>query len=163
MARDTDATLDWSRDPAPSVWAPRLRRILDAQAALYETLDRLSASQRALIDSEDTEGLLRLLADRQETLARLERSNEHLAPFRERWADLMGRLDEADRRGFEARIDGLAERIAGIARRDEQDQEALSQRRGAATAQIAQIARTRGALSAYGGRRGGATYQDREG
>ena len=164
MAEQPVPTPDADRFADSARWAPRLRRILEDQAALYDALDRLSASQRALIDADDADGLLRLLADRQDALARLSESNDALTPFRTRWADLMERLPDDARTDFESRIDTLAEQVSTIAQRDEADQRALADRRSVATTQIAEVARGRSALNAYGGRRGvGPTYQDREG
>lgn len=148
----------------PSRWASRLDRVLAEQESLYAALDALSRSQSPLIESDDGPGLLRILAQRQETLERIAASNEEFAPFRANWAELMNRLDEARRASFDARIDALAGRIGQIARRDEEDQRALGARQTRTTERLADLARGRSALGAYGPASSrGPRYQDREG
>lgn len=160
--RTIDNTAD--RFGPPERWAPRLDRVLAEQESLYAALDALSESQAPLIESDDGPGLLRILAQRQETLERIAASNEEFAIFRANWSELMNRLDDDRRAKFDARIDALAERIEHIARRDEEDQRALGARQVRTTERLADLARSRSALGAYGPSASrGPRFQDREG
>lgn len=155
---------DADRFGPPSRWAPRLDRVLAEQETLYAALDALSQSQAPLIESDDGPGLLRVLAQRQETLERIAASNEEFAPFRANWADLMNRLDDGRRASFDARIDSLADRIERIAKRDDEDHRALGARQVRTTERLADLARGRSALGAYGPASSrGPRFQDREG
>lgn len=161
-ARTNDSDTD-NRFLDPRRWAPRLDRALAAHERLYESLDQLSASQAALIEADDGPGLLRVLAERQEAITRLAASNEDLAPFRANWSDLMSRLAPDQRASFDARVAALTERVEAIAQRDEADQRALGERQARTTGQLAEIARSRSAVSAYGRPSArGPRFQDRE-
>jgi flagellar biosynthesis/type III secretory pathway chaperone len=146
------------------VWAPRLRRLLTEQEELYESLERLAKGQSALIADGDAPGLLSILAERQTVLTALQRSNDEMAPFRERWNDLMQELPDAERGTLADRVESIAMRIERIAASDEADREALTARRVEVSDRLTDVTRSKSAVSAYGNPQArGPRFQDREG
>jgi len=151
----------------PDRWLPRLRRVLDAQHALYAELDGLSRLQAGLIESGDTSGLINLLSSRQVLIDQIATLNADLDPFVRSWARLLAQVLPDQRTELERRIASIDALIAGIARRDDDDRKNLDTRRRAASDSIGAAARARAATSAYGADLAGRTphvprYQDRE-
>ncbi len=144
---------------SPSVWMPRLTRILDEQVAQYTRLAELSKAQSALVREGDADDLLRLLAERQVIVERVNALNEDLAPFTRAWSELLPKLPQADRDSLRTRLDALDGLMVAIAQADDADRAALEQRRSSVSNEINGLGQQRGAVHAYGGDR--APYQPR--
>lgn len=109
--------------------------------SLIAELDALSRRQRALIESDDSEGLLTLLDSRQVVIERLEE------------------METRRPAGVQAHASDEA-LLASIRERDAQDQSRLVDRRDQVAAQLAELTSTRRALSAYAPREGTARFHD---
>jgi hypothetical protein len=144
----------------------RLNRLLEEQEALYAALDTMSREQGEHIHSEDTDALLGVLGRRQVVVDRLASVGAEFAPFKDKWPEMMARLDAASRTRFNERIDALASTVSAIAERDERDRAALEDRRGRIAGELDGVRRSRGAVAAYATNARvapGPRYQDREG
>lgn len=148
----------------PGAWYGQLTSLLEEQRSLCASLAELSRVQGDLVDSGDTDGLLRVLAERQVLVDRVSTINVAMDPFRQVRAEAMERLSVSDRVALQGRIGAIAELVDQIRTRDEADRAALEQRRGAIVEELTGVSRSRGALAAYGARAGGggARMQDRE-
>lgn len=152
------------------VWATggecgRVAELLDRQETLFLRLDALSRLQSRHVRDEETDELLRVLAERQSVVDSLDETSRELEPYRVRWERV---LDAArpDQRGRLARqVERLAELAAEIAARDDADRRAIERRRDSLAEDLAGVGRVRGAVAAYGGprQRPQPKFQDREG
>ncbi len=133
----------------PRLWGPRLQRILDRQHDLFGRLNELSLAQRLLIEQEDTDGLLDLLARRQSIIEQIDRTNEEVAPFSDAWERLSAQLPEATRLSLRERFEAVAALVSAIATRDEHDRALLSRRRDSIGDDLQNMGRSRGAMAAY--------------
>jgi flagellar biosynthesis/type III secretory pathway chaperone len=149
----------------PARWSPRLTRILDRQCELCHDLDALSGTQSELIVAGDTDGLLRLLAQRQALVDQLMKLSEESEPFRRKWETFMSRLPRAERERLDGRVAELKQLVERIGRRDDADCVALEHQRAAVSEQIGDLGRGRGAVAAYARRpaQTEARFQDRTG
>lgn len=151
---------------AGSVWTPeRALRALEEQRALCEKLDQLSLAQRTLIEGGRADALVELLTQRQVVIDRLDALSRHVEPLREGREGALSSLAAADR----ARVDELLEFVAAsterVRSRDDQDRAALERQRADVTRELVGMARSRGAMAAYGtpGPPAAPTYHDRQG
>jgi flagellar biosynthesis/type III secretory pathway chaperone len=148
----------------PSVWGPRLERLIARQTELYEQLLEMTESQRDLIDGDDEgEALVELLRARQGYVDEVAQHNELLEPFVSRWEELSASLDEATRASLTEKLSQLMELIDRMVKRDEAGREAIEARREALSGELNTISRNKTAVSTYA--RSGVTnpprYQDR--
>src|SRR3954470_21497024 len=81
----------------PARWLPRVQKLLDEQCELCVGLDSLSARQTQALGMGDTDGLLRILGQRQTLLDRVVEINAALEPFRANKEHLLGALGAAQR------------------------------------------------------------------
>ena len=140
-----------------------VERLLEQQQQLFSQLDAMSQRQSELIEAQDTDRLLSILAERQGVIDRIAQTSVRLEPYRASWDAVMGGLDELGRVRVRRRLDVLAETAERIARRDEADRRMLEVRRDAVAGEMMQVSRGRGALAAYqNGRESGPRMQDRE-
>lgn len=151
-ARDIPALPSPMGDPAE--WTPRIAGVLDRQISLYAELDQLSVSQAAIIEAEDSDALLTVLARRQNLIEGVERLNDELGPFRQQWDVLAPRLSEPQRQTLRQRLDRIAHLVELIAARDEADRRAMETRRARLSVEMGTASKARGAVAAYaaGGR-----------
>ncbi len=149
----------------PARLAERVAEILDRQIELFERLEALSADQRRLIDSRDTEALLALLSRRSNLVQRLDSVGKEFAPFRARWSEVLRTLAEAQRQSIENRLSQLEAVAERVAKRDEEDRLALAGERDDAARELASIKQGSAAVAAYGPgqARSEPRFHDREG
>lgn len=146
----------------PSVWAPRLARILDTQLELYTRLDALGPEQRRCIDEQAPERLLDVLARRQSIIEEIQAANELIEPFSRDWSRLAPALSESQRAALRERFDRVAALVEAICRRDDDDRRALELERARVGSELGTVARARGAVNAYGKPgESGPRFQDR--
>ena len=96
---------------------PQLHRLLELfgqEQACYTRLLDQSRSQRTLIDAGDADGLLRILADKQHTLARMQRIEDELAPAKDQWIELRHRLDEGERELLDDALSTVEQLLAEV-------------------------------------------------
>lgn len=124
--------------------------LLDRQLQLYRNLQTLAQQQADLVTTGNPDGLLQVLGRRQGLLEEVKKTNDSLAPFRQRWDDVIRLLDPQQRSEASAMINEINERLQQIMQRDQADSETL-QLRCRKIGQEMQTARTgRTALRAYG-------------
>ncbi|MEQ9616928.1 MAG: flagellar protein FlgN [Phycisphaerales bacterium] len=147
----------------PSVWKPRLERLIERQIELYETLLQLTSEQAGLIEREEGEALLALLQSRQAYVDEVAQHNEAIEPFVRDWESLSALLGENDRVTLSARLEALLDLIDRMVNRDEAGREAIAARRDRITSELGSLTTNKNAVTTYA--RSGATnpprYQDR--
>jgi hypothetical protein len=148
----------------PALWGPRLRRLIGEQCDLCRRVEALGERQARCVLEDDTDGLLRLLAERQSLLDRLGVLSEQTAPYRSGWESWAPRLPAAEREAMRRLIAEMAATVERIAARDDADRGLLERRRARLAEGLSSLQRGRGALAAYAGdAQHGPTYQDQEG
>lgn len=140
-----------------------LLALVDEQLSLYGRLDELSRHQHKLIGDDDTDGLLRVLGERQVLIERITDASARMAPFRARWDDHVSGLGEEDRSRLRRGLDDLSKLMGQIAERDESDRAVMEHRRESVKSQLGEVKRGSAAVSAYGGSgpARGPRFQDR--
>lgn len=126
-----------------------LLRLLTGQRELYRELEALSQRQRSSITSDRPEALLDVLTRRQRIIQALGRLNERLAPYRERWAEEYGQLDESARRQVDACLEEIHSLLRVILQADQEDGAMLSARREILSRELGRTADGQAANSAY--------------
>jgi len=147
----------------PTVWRPRLERMIDRQIELYERLVELTNEQQGLIEQEEGDTLLDLLHARQGYVDEVAEHNELLEPFVREWETLSALLEKSDRIKLSARLDtlmGLIDRIVG---RDEECRKVITAKRERVGDELTSMTRNKAAVNTYA--KSGVTnsprYQDR--
>jgi hypothetical protein len=153
-------------DPRAAHVAP-VEALLRRQQDLFTKLDVLSAQQAALIQQEQTDQLLDVLARRQIIVDEIGRLSAEIEPWRARWTQFIAALPDADRQRVREQVDAIAILAQRIAARDESDRKLMEQRKGALAVELGHVSRGRGAVAAYGssGQGNGSAaprFQDRE-
>lgn len=134
----------------------QLAGLLDRQLSLYQDLEAMSDRQAQAIEGGDTDALLRVLSGRQRIIARI---NELVAEARPLFADAR----QAKAPGVQERLAALEAVVSRIAEADERDRATLEASRDVVASQLSVVTSGRKAVSAYGSRATGPTYQDRRG
>lgn len=143
-------------------WVARFDRLLQRQIDLCRSLAALADRQRDCIDKEQPEILLGVLAERQSLIDQIRGIAEEAAPLRKRWAEGAG-PDGTHTRSVHERIGELTELMLSISERDAEDRRRLGHSRDELAGRLAGVARSRGAITAYGRPpEGGPRFQDRE-
>lgn len=139
--------------------------LLQEHRGLYEQLDELSRRQSALIEAEETDPLLTVLAERQAIIDRLDHANRKLAPARQTWDRVGPEFSADDREHVRLLIDEVTRIAVGVAARDEQDRRRMESRRDEMADEMMSLNKSRRAFTAYGAPAGpvGARFQDRQG
>lgn len=152
-----------------SSWIGRVCELLDQQLGACEGLDKLSAAQSNAVRTGNSDVLMRVLSERQVLIDRVGVINAELEPFRAGKERALRRLSDAQRREVMSRIDRIAALVDGVCARDEADRVVLERERTRVGDELAGLAKSRGAVRAYGGSQpggvagGGARFQDRQG
>lgn len=145
-------------------WVARFERLLTDQIELCKELTGLARSQRDCIGRNDPDELLGVLGRRQAVIERLRSIAEEARPLREQWS---GGLDGADERvvaRVRRLISELTDMMRTIAENDAEDRKRMERSRDDLAGRLAGVAKSRGAISAYGvSQAGGPRFQDREG
>jgi hypothetical protein len=137
--------------------------LLERQLAIYQELEELSRRQPSLIEADDTDGLLSLLAERELVVDRLSVISDELAPLKADWPRVSASMSGSSRERCREAIDEIAVVAETLARRDAADRATLEQRRADVASELAGLRAGRGALSAYGPERASVPrFQDRE-
>lgn len=149
----------------PSEWIPVVVSALSRQCDLCRTLESLSVRQSEQIRSGDSDGLLRVLAERQGIVDQVAELNDELSPYRAQWETCLAAAGRDERSRLELLVTQLTDLVERIARQDDADRAALESRRSALSTELGGVIRGRGAVAAYNGL--GATnrprFQDQNG
>jgi hypothetical protein len=147
----------------PALWAPRLRRLIGEQCDLCRQIEAMGERQARCVLEDDTDGLLRVLAERQSLLDRLGALSEQTAPYRSGWERWALELPADEREAMRRLIGEMAASVERIAARDDADRGTLERRRARLAEGLSSVRRGRGALAAYAGDGPqGPRYQDHD-
>jgi hypothetical protein len=147
-------------------WDEAFNASLDRMTAIYGQLDALSSQQDALIDLEDADRLLAVLAERQNLIVELESVIPSFDRDRRLWDERASTLSEVKRTGFARRLSTLEKLAQTIADRDARTAALLAARKDAIASEISGVGRGSAAVNAYrvsGQSQRGPTFQDRKG
>lgn len=142
-----------------------LELLLEQQQGLFTRLDDLSRRQAGLIESDQTDRLLELLAERQVLVDQIATVNASLEPWRARWSTFINELDAGIRERVRLRVEAVSALAQCVAERDEHDRRLLEGRKEAVSVELGHVSRGRGAIAAYGTgspREAMPRFQDRE-
>ncbi len=145
-------------------WTVFLRRVLGEQRELCRALEAMCERQAVLVREGDSDGLMRVLSQRQALVDRVAELSDQVVPFRESWEARMAGLSESDRREIEGTVGDITGLIERIGRHDDSDRAALEAQRDVLSKELTSVSRGRGALGAYSEAAGmvaeGPRYQD---
>lgn len=145
----------------PSVWGPRLIRLLDGQVEAAQRLLALAERQSELLTGETIDELSVVLNERESVVRALVATSAEIEPF---VRSIGEGLAPVLREGAHARLRELDRLLTAIGQRDDADCRLLAARREAIGAQLAGLLGSQQAVNAYGGAPAtGAAFQDREG
>ena len=82
-------------------WPAFLRRVLSDQRDLCRSLEAMCERQSVLVRGGDTDGLMRVLSQRQALVDRLAELGDEVAPFRAQWETCMASVNASDRAEIE--------------------------------------------------------------
>jgi hypothetical protein len=112
----------------------KLIQLLTQQKFLYRQLKELSQKQSSLLDGNDPEMLLKILAGRQRLIDRLSLIDRELRPIRADWQKVAASLPLSQREEAMSLIESVQEILGEIIARDEIDTQTLhSQQQKVAT------------------------------
>jgi hypothetical protein len=143
-------------------WARTLAGVLDRLHERFSVMRALCDRQRALVGSDDPEGLVALMSERQPVIDEIQRIDRELEPLRPQWVAGAPALPVDFRERLARRIEEIGELSAAVAQCDEADRAAMAQRRDEVAERLVEIGRGRGALAAYGRTQTGPSFQDTE-
>jgi flagellar biosynthesis/type III secretory pathway chaperone len=130
----------------------RLIGLLREQVDLYQNLEGLMDRQHQAVRAEETEPLLRLLADRQRLTDRLVLLSARLAHEHPNWETTREQMSGEPRQAVDALVRESQERLGRILERDEADARMLSARRTRVASAVLEAQAGGRMLSAYGTR-----------
>ncbi len=116
-------------EAGPKLDGSRLLELLEQQRSLYRRMRALTERQRSLVVRDDTQPLLKLLADRQKLVDELVKLNEDMAGFRRDWTNIYNSLDEASRERVSELLEEANSSLGAILQSDSKDSETLSARK----------------------------------
>jgi hypothetical protein len=125
--------------------------LLRRQATLYTQLEALGKTQQALISADDTQPLLRVLAQRQRITAELATVAQHLRPMHAEWDRLKVALNDMERRTADELVGAAKVRISRLIAADEEDARRLQIRKQRTGEALRAMQANRQAVAAYGG------------
>lgn len=168
----TAAPLDTEHYRDPSRWLPRLRRLIDDQTDLALSLDHLSSIQTDAVGRGDVTTTLDVLTQREPLVERMTAISRELEPFLSEPAGAGGsggtvspasRLQGELRSDLERRLARLTDVMKRVNERDRADRARLESLRQHVADELASVATSKGAMSAYGSPSGvhNPAFQDR--
>ncbi len=104
----------------------RLVDLLTQQRGLYMQLRELAMKQTSLVDGNDPETLLKVLASRQRIIDKLTAIDREFRPIRANWREVSSALDGPRRHQVQTLIDQVQEILSEILTRDASDSQKLS-------------------------------------
>ncbi len=125
--------------------------LLTEQRDTYRQLESLGQQQAELIERDEVEPLLTVLAQRQAVIDRLDALNRRSAPIREQWDAVSDRLSETQRQTVRQLVDEVDDLLERIMRRDDQDRTRLAAARDRIGSSLRQATHAATARRAYGG------------
>lgn len=144
--------LDFSNGPHadPSVWLPRLTRLLSDQYTLAQRLEHMGRERSELLASGDYTTYLARLDERTPIIREMVIISDELGPFIDRFGTLSASLRTDEREAIHQQTARIDATLATINQRDADEAEVLHTKRDAIARELAEVGTGRGALAAYG-------------
>ena len=133
-------------------WSDALLEVLNRQRDAVTELAELAERQGELIESGKTGRLLALLTHRQRLIERFGETQRQLGEMTDDMDERMDAVADAVRARIQDLIAEIGDRLSDVMKRDEADQQALEDARGARRKEIAALDANRSARQAYVGR-----------
>ncbi len=126
-----------------------LIEMLEQQQALVVQLGTLAERQGPLIEAGDSDGLLTLLARRQEVMDRFVSSQDELTRLSDDCRNAGSAVDQATRQRIKSLVDEISERLSVVMQRDDRDRERLETVRRETGDALSGLSTARAAHDAY--------------
>lgn len=140
--------------PTPNECAQELARLLNAQADVCRSILEKSRTQQKLVEDQNEDELLVLLADKQKLMDKHQGLAVQAAPFRQRWESGMRELaDQGGRDAVEAAWNALRETLDEIVKLEDASRAMLEDQKGKVSQEIGKLQRGKMVNKAYGGGR----------
>lgn len=123
--------------------------VLGQQRALLGELDALSQRQSLLIDEPVLDPLLMVLEERQQVIDRITQTARTAEQLRPQWEQTRDHVPEAHQRQVERELEAVSSLAEQVQKRDERDHARLKQRLEGVTSELAGLATSKKAASAY--------------
>ena len=127
-----------------------LVELLVQQRLLYLQLRELAMQQTSLVDGNDPEMLLKVLASRQRLIDKLKKISRKLEPVRADWQRISRTLSVDQRQEVQELVDSVQEILGDILSRDEKDSQKLSENKQQVAQQIRGMATGKRMNHVYG-------------
>ena len=124
--------------------------LLARQADLFRRLQTLAHRQRSLIEGDNTDPLISLLADRQHVTAELSKVGDRIGPIRKEWQSHRERFSPDDARRADQLLQEISDRMKRVIDSGQEDARLLSLRLKQAAVAIDSTVSSQTALTAYG-------------
>lgn len=138
------------------VEADAIVALFSRQRDVYRALKGLADQQRGLVRTSESEGLLRLLGERQRLVAQLTAIDQEVRPLRERWQSVYQTMSAVHRRQVDGLLHEVQDTLAAILAADNEDARLLSARMAGTRQESARLNESRRAHAAYGAMGAGA-------
>lgn len=157
-------TMTGAPGPGSTALFVQISGVLDQIHALYQDLETVSRSQDELVERDDADELLELLAGRQEIVDRLSELDRTFVPLRLGWEQSAPSATPGQRAQVKSRLDAINDLALWVAHRDGAATLRLQRRRDALAEELASLGRSKDARNAYASPHAhGPRFQDREG
>lgn len=130
-------------------WEKSLIEALETALDLYGELHRLAAQQARIIEEDNTEAVLDLLARREPLIAQLAEVSGTIEPFDGAWTAVLDRLDQTTRTIVQQRLETLGTISTRVADEDQRLRDRLELQRDTIRDELAELSTARSALGAY--------------
>ena len=146
---------------APAGDSARFADLLGQEERIYTEVLELSRHQSEVVESGDSEGLLKVLAAKGELVAQLESLGGELGPLKEGWKECRESLAEAERVEIEKRLESISALLEQIIAEDSAVEEMVGRKRDEGLDRIKKVQMGRKMNKAYGdGPKGGGRFTD---
>ncbi len=123
--------------------------LLTRQRELYGRLKGLAYMQRELVENNDPEMLLKVLANRQKIINQLTAVDKQLKPIRANWKEVSGKFSELERQRVNMLVDEVKKTIEEILSRDKADTDALTVKKDQVATELKKVRTCRQMSNAY--------------
>jgi hypothetical protein len=158
-----DIMSDTHTTRATADWLEELTTLLESQHTIVDELAQLADRQAELIQNQQTDALLGLLADRQNLIERFTGTQADLSRMAGEIEARIGEVSIEQRTAIQRKISTIGDRLAQVMQRDERDQQTLEAARERTREELTNLDSASRARHAYMKRPGGNRYADRQG
>jgi hypothetical protein len=120
-----DGSIEASIAALPADWQTDLTQLLSRQLAACASLHECAERQSELIASRRVEELMELMRERQAWVDELTETSRRLAPYREAWPLLLGRMESRERERTSELVRRIEATFEAVATRDARNRQRL--------------------------------------